>query len=99
MSVGETMQNMNISLSTNAPNVSPNSPFILGTDRSPIPGKLVRKIISHEFIELAELMPKNLDDRAFRREAAASNFRNWSIMCTDLYNYHTAVANLTPSPN
>ena len=30
-------------------------------------------------------------DRAFRREAAASNLRDWSVMRPDLYNYHTAL--------
>ena len=34
-------------------------------------------------------------DRAFRREAAASSLRDWSLMRPDLYNYHTALANRT----
>ena len=32
-------------------------------------------------------------DRAFCREAAATNLRDWSVMLPDLYNYHTAVVN------
>ena len=32
-------------------------------------------------------------DRAFCREAAATNLRDWSVMRPDLYNYHTAVVN------
>ena len=30
-------------------------------------------------------------DRAFRREAAANNLRDWSVMRPDLCNYHTAL--------
>lgn len=41
-------------------------------------------------------------DRAFRREAAASNVQDWSSMKPDLYNYHTATVNpqssVVPSP-
>ena len=37
-------------------------------------------------------------DRAYRREAAASNIRDRSMMRPDLYNYHTAVV-LRPSSN
>ena len=40
-------------------------------------------------------------DRAFRRDAAASNNRDWSAMRPDLDNYHTAVVHcptIAPSP-
>ncbi|XP_028415781.1 uncharacterized protein LOC114539351 [Dendronephthya gigantea] len=152
-------------------NASPESAFVLGPGRSPIPAKLVKKIVSHEFIDLSELIPENLEeppnelpsfsivgaqivtkpqpgkkrdisdiltwvecfnsytavltsffptrardllaymaliirtskrfggmgwfhyDRAYRREAAASNSRDWSMMRPDLYHYHTAVTN------
>ena len=33
------------------------------------------------------------NDRACRREAAASNVQDWSLMKPDLYNYHTAPVN------
>ena len=36
-------------------------------------------------------------DRAFRREAAASNMQDWSLMKPNLYNYHTAAVNLQSS--
>ena len=152
-------------------NTSPGSAFILGPGRAPIPAKLVKRIVSHEFIEMSELSPESLEepeselplftfegtmvvpksnaqkknavidiltwvecfnsytavlttyfpsrsrdllaymaliirtakrfrgkawldyDRAFRREAAATNLRDWSVMRPDLYNYHTAVVN------
>jgi hypothetical protein len=35
-------------------------------------------------------------DRVFRREAAANNTRDWSVMRPDLYNYHTAFVNRNP---
>ena len=156
---------------------SPESAFVLGPGRSPIPAKLVKKIVSHEYIELSELIPENLEDpqsdtpsftiegasivqkaqsgrkrdisdiltwvecfnsftavltsffpfrsrdllaymaliirtskrfggmawynydRAYRREAAASSIRDWSMMRPDLYNYHTAVVLRPPSNN
>ena len=145
--------------------------FILGPGRAPIPAKLVTQILSHQFIELSELIPENLEDpqaetttfsiegstivpkvisrkkrevsdiltwvecfnsytavmstffptrardlltymaliirtakrfggrswlnydRAFRREATASNVQDWSLMKPDFYNYHTAAVN------
>ena len=36
--------------------------FILGPGSTPIPAKLVTKILSHTFIELSELIPENLED-------------------------------------
>ena len=36
-------------------NTSPGSAFILGPGRDPIPAKLVKRIVSHEFIEMSEL--------------------------------------------
>ena len=150
-------------------NCSPESAFILGPGRAPIPAKMVKRIVLHEFVEMLELMSENLDepqaetpvftfvgsvvvpksnsakksaiidiltwvecfnsyiavlttfypprsrdilaymalivrtakqlggtawldyDRAFRREAAASSLRDWSVMRPDLYNYHTAL--------
>ena len=41
---------------------SAESAFILGPGRAPIPAKIVKRIISHEFVEMSELMPKNLDE-------------------------------------
>ena len=150
-------------------NCSAKSAFIFGPGRAPIPAKIVNMIVSHEFVEMSELMPENLDepqaetpvftfvgsmvvlkpnlakksavidiltwvecfnsyiavlttfypprsrdllaymalivrtakqfggtawldyDRAFRREAATGNLRDWSVMRPDLYNYHTAL--------
>ena len=36
--------------------------FSLGPGRSPIPPKLVAKILSYKFVDLTELLPENLDD-------------------------------------
>lgn len=157
-------------------NSSPESAFILGPGRAPIPAKLVKRILSHEYIEMSELIPENLEDppseamvltlegstvvpkpnaskkgviadiltwvecfnsyitvltsacpsrsrdllaymaliirtakrfggtawqeydRAYRREAAASNLRDWSEMRPDLFNYHTSFVNRTVPP-
>ena len=35
-------------------------------------------------------------DRAFRREAEVSSLRDWSVMRTDLYNFHTSALNCVP---
>ncbi|CAB4001150.1 Hypothetical predicted protein [Paramuricea clavata] len=122
--------------------------FSLGVGRAPIPRMLVSKILSNQFIELTELLPKNLGssasdldilswtecfityilvmitfrphrahdlleymaliirtaerfdgrawsqyDRAFRREAEVSNLKDWSVVRTDLYNFHTSAIN------
>ena len=155
------------------PKPSPQSAFILGPRRAPIPAKLVNRIVSLEYIDMSELIPENLDepqaespvftfegatvvakpnpskkrnvsdvlmwvecftsytavitcfflsrsryllaymvliirtakrfggtpwldyDCAYRREAAASNRRDWSVMRPDLYNYHTSFVHRT----
>jgi hypothetical protein len=43
-------------------NCSPESAFILGPGRAPIPAKLVKRILLHEFVEMSELMPENLEE-------------------------------------
>ena len=43
-------------------NHSAESAFILGPGRAPIPAKIVKRIVSHEFVEISELMPENLDE-------------------------------------
>ena len=43
-------------------NTSPGSAFILGPGRAPIPAKLVKRIVSHEFIEMSELSPESLEE-------------------------------------
>ena len=35
-------------------------------------------------------------DRAFRREAEVNNVQDWSVMRTDLYNFHTSAATRAP---
>ena len=42
-------------------NVSAESAFILGPGRAPVPAKLVRKILSHEYVDMSELTPENLE--------------------------------------
>ncbi|CAB4012889.1 Hypothetical predicted protein, partial [Paramuricea clavata] len=41
-------------------NSSPENAFVLGPGRAPIPTKLVKRIVTHEFIEMSELNPDNL---------------------------------------
>ena len=35
-------------------------------------------------------------DRAFRRETEVNNLQDWSIMQTDLYNFHTSAIHRVP---
>ena len=57
-----------IPTSIQAPNISlnpllgPEKAFSLGPGRSPIPPKLVAKILANKYVELADLLPENLDD-------------------------------------
>ena len=37
------------------------APFSLGPGHKPIPAKLVSKILTRQFVELADLIPENLD--------------------------------------
>ena len=43
-------------------NCSPESAFVLGPGRAPIPAKMVKRILQHEFVEMSELMPENLEE-------------------------------------
>ncbi len=42
--------------------LGPEKAFSLGPGRAPIPAKLVSKILSHQYFELSELLPENLDE-------------------------------------
>ena len=46
----------------NRPTLGSEKAFILGPVRAPIPAKLVTQIVSHKYIELSELSPKNLEE-------------------------------------
>jgi hypothetical protein len=37
-------------------------------------------------------------DRAFRREAQVNNLQDWSVVRTDLYNFHTSAINRRAGP-
>jgi len=59
-----TLNNTPLASSFPAPNIAigPEKAFSLGPGRAPIPPKLVTKILSSKFVDLAELLPENLDD-------------------------------------
>jgi hypothetical protein len=41
---------------------APKRAFVLGRGRAPIPAKLVKRIVTQEFIEMSELNPDNLSE-------------------------------------
>ena len=43
-------------------NCSLESAFILGPGRAPIPAKMIKRILQHEFVEMSELMHENVEE-------------------------------------